>query len=88
MMKTILGMILLASLLGSALAVIHSKYQSRGLFIEIQRLERELDDYEIEWGQLQLEQTTLAEHSRIERLAYEKLGLIMPTRDQTIFIKP
>jgi len=87
-MKTVLGSILLALLMVSALAVIYSKYQSRGLFIEIQRLERELDDYEIEWGQLQLEQTTLAEHSRIERLAYEKLGLVMPSREQIIFIKP
>jgi len=79
---------LLLLLLGSALGVIYSKYQARLLFVEMQQLEKELDDYEVEWGQLQLELTTLAEHNRVERLARSKLGLIMPLREQIIYLKP
>jgi len=75
-------------LLGSALGVIYSKYQTRLLFVEMQRLEKDLDDYEVEWGQLQLELTTLAEHNRVERLARSKLGMRMPLREQIIYLKP
>ena len=79
---------LLLLLLGSALGVIYSKYQTRLLFVEMQRLEKDLDDYEVEWGQLQLELTTLAEHNRVERLARSKLGMRMPLREQIIYLKP
>ncbi|CCE25266.1 cell division protein FtsL [Methylotuvimicrobium alcaliphilum] len=79
---------LLLLLLGSALGVIYSKYQSRLLFVEIQQQERELDRYEVEWGQLQLELTTLAEENRVEQIARDKLKLVMPERDKIIYLKP
>ena len=75
-------------LLMSALAVIYSKYRSREIFIEIQKVERDLDGLEVEWGQLQLELTTLTEHNRVERIARSKLGLVMPVREKIIFVKP
>lgn len=80
--------LLLAMLMGSALAIIYSKYRSRIVFMEIQKLERDLDRYEVEWGQLQLELTTLSEHGRIERLARSKLSLVMPAREKIVYIKP
>jgi len=80
--------ILVAVLLISALAVIFSKYQSRSLFIEIQTQERMLDDYEVEWGQLQLELTTLTEENRVERVAEKQLKLRMPEREKIIYLKP
>lgn len=83
------GLLLLLTLvLASALAVVYTKYRSRMLFAEIQRLELELDAYEVEWGQLQLEQNTWAEHSRIERLARTRLGMVLPLREAIIYIKP
>lgn len=72
----------------SAMAVIYTKYQSRLVFIEIQKLERALDHYEVQWGQLQLELMTLAEHNRIELIARNKLKLQMPKRENIIYIKP
>ncbi len=75
-------------LLLSALAVIYSKYYSRLLFIEIQKQERALDQYEVEWGQMQLELTMLAEQNRVELVAREQLKLIMPLREKIIYIKP
>jgi len=80
------GLILV--LLVSALTVIYSKYQSRLIFIEIQKQERALDQYEVEWGQLQLELTTLAEQNRVEQVAREQLKLVMPLREKIIYIKP
>ncbi len=80
--------VLILVLLVSALVVIYSKYQSRLIFIEIQKQERELDQYEVEWGQLQLELTTLAEQNRVEQVAREQLRLVMPVREKIIYIKP
>lgn len=79
---------LILALLASALMVIYSKYQSRLIFIEIQKQERALDQYEVEWGQLQLELTTLAEQNRVEQVAREQLKLVMPLREKIIYIKP
>jgi cell division protein FtsL len=72
----------------SALAVIYSKNQSRSIFIEIERHERALDQYEVEWGQMQLELSTLAEQNRVERIAKEQLKLVLPPRENIIYIKP
>jgi len=79
---------LLTLAVASALCVVYTKYRSRMLFAEIQRLEQELDGYDEEWGQLQLEQNTWAEHSRIERLAHGRLGMLLPARESIIYIKP
>jgi cell division protein FtsL len=71
----------------SALAVIYSKYQSRLVFIEIEKQEKALDDYEVEWVQMQLEQTTLLEQNQVERSARKKM-MVMPLRENIISIKP
>jgi len=85
-MRRLLALVLIVVVF--ALAVVYTKYRSRMLFAEIQRLEQELDAYEVEWGQLQLEQNTWAEHSRIERLARSRLGMVLPQRELIIYVKP
>lgn len=80
--------LLLIVLMGSALAVIYCKNYSRSLFSEIERQERALEQYEVEWGQMQLELSTLAEQNRVESIARGKLKLIMPQRENIIYIKP
>lgn len=86
--KNILLSILVAMLMLSAIAVIYSKYQSRLLFIEIQKKEKQLDDYEVEWGRLQLEVTTLTEENRVEIEARQQLLLTLPTQNKIVYIKP
>lgn len=85
-MRTLLLLIAIAVV--SSLGVVYTKYRSRMLFAEIQRLEQSLDEYDEELGQLQLEQNTWAEHSRIERLARTQLGMVLPPRESIIYIKP
>ena len=86
--KNLLLSILVAMLMLSAIAVIYSKYQSRLLFIEIQKKEKQLDDYEVEWGRLQLEVTTLTEENRVEIEARRQLMLTLPTQNKIVYIKP
>lgn len=80
--------ILIAMLMLSAIAVIYSKYQSRQLYIEIQKKEKQLDDYEVEWGRLQLELTTLTEENRVEIEARNRLMLKLPAQNEIIYIRP
>ena len=86
--KGLILAVLLVMLVGSAMAVIYVKYHTRLMFIEIQKQEAALDQYEVEWGQLQLELTTLTEENQLELLARDKLKLIVPQRDKIIYIKP
>ena len=72
----------------SAFGVIYAKHQSRKLFVELQALNKTLDDMDIEWGQLQLEQSTLATQSRIEGTATAKLGMVIPDMNQVVILQP
>lgn len=80
--------VLVGAVVLSALAVVYAKHQSRKLFIELQTLQKSRDDMAIEWGQLQLEQSTLVTHGRIENIAHAKLGMMMPPADAMVMVKP
>lgn len=72
---------LLAVVCASAVAMVESKHHSRGLFVELQQLERERDALNVDWGRLRLEQGTHATHGSIEQRAREERGLRQPDRD-------
>ena len=85
--KVLLIMILLIVTFVSAISVVYVKHYNRKLFVELQQLEKQRDEMEVEWGKLQLEQNTWATHTRIERIAKEKLQMITPDSSDVIFIK-
>jgi len=43
---------------------------------------------DIEWGQLQLEQSTLSTQGRVERAARDQLGMVSLSADNMIIVKP
>jgi len=71
----------------SALALIYTKHESRKLFIELEQLTTERDELNIEWGQLQIEQSTWATHARIEHVATEELALVRPKATEIYVIE-
>lgn len=71
----------------SALALVYTKHESRTLFIDLQALTQERDELNIEYGQLQIEQSTWATHSRIEKVANDDLALIRPDTDDIYVIE-
>ncbi|MGD9000147.1 MAG: cell division protein FtsL [Granulosicoccaceae bacterium] len=73
--------VLAAAVQASALAVVYSKHESRRLFVALQALETQRDDMNIEWGRLQLEQSTWATHGRIAGTANERLNMVVPDMD-------
>ncbi len=75
---TKLNLILLAILLCCALSVVTSQHKARKLYIELQQQQNQAKQYEVEWGQLELEQSTWAVHSRIEQVAASQLQMKVP----------
>jgi cell division protein FtsL len=68
--------------LGSAAGAIYCKHRERELFVELERLNARRDNLEIEWGQLQLEQSAWSTHAFVERVANTKLNMAMPPPKQ------
>lgn len=71
----------------SALAMIYTKHEARKLFVELEQLTAERDKLNIEWGQLQIEQSTWATHARIERVAADDLSLVRPEATEIYVIE-
>lgn len=89
MSSTRVGFLLLVFVVvGSALAVVYTKHESRKLFIELQVLKKEQDKMDIEWGRLQLEQSAWATHGRVEKIARKRLGMHMPSADEVVIVRP
>ena len=72
---------LACAVLVSALGSVYAKHKSRKLFVELQALVEERDSLELDWGRLQIEQSTQGNPARVERLARERLAMRTPTRD-------
>lgn len=85
-MKLVMFLALLV--LASSLGVIYAKHQSRKLFVELDTLKKERDEMNIEWGRLQLEQSTLATHSRIEQTAKKRLQMVTPEYEKVLIVRP
>ncbi|MCB1589803.1 MAG: cell division protein FtsL, partial [Xanthomonadales bacterium] len=68
--------VLAVAVVGSAIAVVVARHESRRSFAELGRLVVERDELNIEWGRLQLEQATWADPNRIEQMALQQLGLV------------
>lgn len=79
--------LLFSLVLASAVLLIYSKHQSRKIFVELQQLKVEVDALNTEWSQLQLEQSAWSGHGRIERIARERLSMVMPESDGVVFVK-
>lgn len=80
--------LLLAVLLSvCALAVVTARHQARKLFVELQAAEKQGRDLDVEWGRLQLEQSTWAMHARIEQIARSQLQMVVPEVKQVHVLK-
>jgi len=76
------------ALLGSSLGVIYGKQEARNRFNELQRLTSERDELDIEWGQLQLEQSTWATNGRVESVARDDLHMVIPQATDLRIVQP
>ncbi|UVK77786.1 MAG: cell division protein FtsL [Sodalis sp. Fse] len=70
-----LPLILLLAVLVSAVLVVVTTHQARWRTAEREQMILENDALDIEWRNLILEENSLGDHSRVERIASEKLQM-------------
>lgn len=81
-----LNVLLTVLLVLSALSLVNSQYQARRLFIELERAQATMRQLDIEWAQLQLDQSTLGKHARIEANARRDLKMVALTPSRTQYL--
>lgn len=83
-MSVKLNVVLTVLLVACALSVVNARYQARHLLIELERLQTHARQLEIDWAQLQLDQSTLGKNERIEQIANANLEMsrLTPARTQ------
>ena len=72
------NLLLLALLIACGVSLVTSRHQSRKLFVDLERARADARNFEIEYGQLQLEQSTWAMPARVEKIARTSLGMELP----------
>lgn len=78
-----LNFVLLAILIACAVGIVTAQHRARRLFVELQQLESAAKQMDIEFGQLELEQSTWAMHARIEKIALSRLHMRLPSAERT-----
>ena len=77
------NLLLLVVLTLAAIAMVSSQHRARKLFVELEREQERARALEVEYTQLQLEQSTWAMHSRVEKLAAQRLRMRAPEAKRT-----
>ena len=80
--------VLVALAVASALGVVASQHQARRIHGEYERERVRAQALEVEWGQLQLEQSTWATHGRVEKLARDRMHMQLPPEGQVLVVEP
>ncbi len=82
----LLPLLLLLMAIVCALGVVAAQHKARKLFVELQMGKERAQQMEVEWGQLQLEQSTWAMPVRVSMIAVAKLQMQAPQGGQTRLI--
>ncbi len=85
--QLMLQLVLLFSILGSALAVVYATNVHRETFMALQSADRNQQQLQLRWGQLVLEQASLATPARVQELATEKFQMVLPANNQTVMLR-
>lgn len=85
-MKVRLNPVLALCLVLCALFLVNSQYQARRLFIELEREQAQSRQLENERKELELKQSTLSHHGRIEASARRDLNMVPLTPASTLYL--
>ena len=82
-----LQMVMIFLMLVSALAVVYTINLHRMTCSQLQFAEQQSHQLQLQWGQLLLEQASLATPARVEQLATEKLHMVLPVNKQAFVLR-
>ncbi len=80
-----LNVLLLIVVVLCALSVVTSQNKARKLYVELQQEKDLAQQMDVEWGQLQLEQSTWATPARVEKIAAQQLQMHLPKNGEIEF---
>ena len=83
-----LSLFLLVALTACALGLVSSQHQARKLFAEMEQEQERSRTLEVEFGQLQLEQSTWATHARVQQIAAQSLRMRVPDARHIELVPP
>ena len=81
-----LSVLLLIALVASGLYLVRTSYESRRLFVEIERAKSDEKQLLADEKRLDAERQAQATHLRVERVAREKLGMRMAAPDVSVYV--
>ena len=70
-----------------ALSLVYTRVTTRSLYLQLQSLQQQRDDFNVEWGRLLLQEARYAEPRYFEKTARQKLGMVFPERDKIAVIQ-
>lgn len=79
--------LLTSMVFASAIGVVYVKAMNRMLYSDLQVLQKSTTHYNVEWGQLLLEQSTWATPARVQDIAEERLNMAVPERSKVIMVE-
>ena len=85
-MSVRINIILSFLLVACALSLITSQYKARSLFIQLERAQNFTRQFELQWTQFKLDQSTFGKHSRIETVANKELNMVPVAPNSTQYL--
>jgi cell division protein FtsL len=82
------ALFVLLLVIASGVGVAYSKHVSRNHFVALQTLQQERDELELDWGRLQLEQSTIADTAVIDYAARMRLHMAVPQHPDIVYVRP
>lgn len=82
-----LSLLLAVVLMVSALSLVTARFQSRQLYIQLDRQDDVSRQLDTDWRRLQLERAELTRHTRIDHVARNELDMISGSPDRTLYIQ-
>jgi cell division protein FtsL len=84
---TRLNIVLLLGVLASALYLVRTQYESRRLFVELEKAQAVARKIEIDYGRLEVEKRAQSTSLRVEKLAKEQLQMRSATPAVTQYVR-
>lgn len=79
---------LMLVVLFSAIMVVYVTNLQRVTLNQLQMAQQQGHQLEVQWGQLLLEQASLATPARVEQMAASQLHMVLPSKSQAYILRP
>ena len=76
--NSVILVVLVAAIITTTFLIVGVTYETRQQFADLETIRNEQRSLEEEWGRLLLEESAFSSPSRVERVAKDQLGMILP----------